>query len=170
MAWCLTNRMERPRVLAMGQGVYLAVTGIWPRSMPHARPGSRLKPFLLMLVVTLGLNACRSRDQIVADQTRRLASLRSTIVTLGEAWLSGDVSLSYARTTLETVQLLLANQHAEWARSGDLLANPEAAALSADEEHLARTLALLWTAFGDADPAAVRQQLAVVESLPAARP
>jgi predicted DNA-binding transcriptional regulator YafY len=117
---------------------------------------------LIAMLATLGY-ACRSHEQIFADQHKALTSLRATAVALGEAWLSGAVSSTYVRTALETTQQLLEKQRAALA-APDLLADPAAVALSTSENELARTLALLWKAVGEGDSVGVRRHLSTVAS------
>jgi hypothetical protein len=104
--------------------------------------------------------ACRSREQQIADQQQALESLRATARAVGDAWLSGSVSATYARTAIEAAQRLLDQRRAALAASPDLLADPKAAALSGAEEQLARSLAALWKAVDQGDTATAKQQVA----------
>ena len=111
-------------------------------------------------------SACRSDQQVIDDQQRAMASLRATVIALGNAWLSGTISSTYARTALEATQQLVEKHRAELTATPAQLANPVAASLSDAENRLAHHVALLWNAIGDSDFDAVRRHLSAVAGPP----
>lgn len=87
--------------------------------------------------------------------------MHATARAVADAWLSGSVSPTYAKTAIAAAERLLDERRTALAGgSPDLLADPTAAALSEAEERLARTLAALWKAIDAGDAAAARSQLA----------
>jgi hypothetical protein len=125
---------------------------------PAAKP-------LIAVAALLLMNACRGREQLLSDQEKALTSLRATTVAIGEAWLAGDVSSTYARTALLATRDLLSKRHVTLAAaSPDILADPAAQSLSASENDLTRSLALLWKGVDEGDSRAVRDQLSAVAS------
>jgi hypothetical protein len=128
---------------------------------PLDGPDRRARQVSAFVVILMGLalNACRSPQQMLIEQQKALISLRATSVALSEAWLAGTASSTYVRTALEATQQLLEKQRVELTASPDVLADPKAAALSEWENQLTRTVALLWKAVGESDPAAVRRHL-----------
>jgi hypothetical protein len=73
----------------------------------------RLELVLLLAIAILGSFACRSQEQVLADQHKALVSLPETTLAIGEAWLTGSVSGTYARTALESTAELLEQQGGE---------------------------------------------------------
>jgi len=124
----------------------------------------------LLICVLSALSACKNRERVSDEQTQALASLQATARGVSEAWLSGAVSPAYARTTLEATERLLDKQRAALGASPGLLADPSAARISQAEEQLARSLAVLWKAIGQADTATAREQLAHLSDSPSPLP
>jgi hypothetical protein len=116
----------------------------------------------VVLVVALAAG-CRSQQQILDEQREGLTSLRATTASVCRAWLDGDVSQTYAHTTLATLQDLLEQQREELMQSSDeLLTDPAARSLSDAQGRLAHTLALLARAVDARDPDAVRVHLTAI--------
>jgi putative membrane protein len=121
---------------------------------------ARFASFLWLIVVVLGASACRSRADIIEQQRQALASLQATTGAIAEAWLSGSVSSTYARTALEQTLQLLEKSRSDMIAKPDLLADPNGAGLAAAADRLSRVIALVWKDVGDGDTDAVRRRLA----------
>jgi len=121
--------------------------------------------FVMLVSLLSATVACRSREQILSEQEKALTSLRATTVAVCEAWLSGAVSSTFARTALQVTQDLLQKHHVTLtASSPDALADPAARSVSESENQLAQTLALLWKGINEGDSLGVRRQLSTVAS------
>jgi hypothetical protein len=107
---------------------------------------------------------CETRQEMVNQQQKALASLNSTVMVVGNAWLEGNVSTRYARTALEATAALLEKERAKIGASPDALLDPGIASLSESQNQLARQIAVLRKALADSDVAVIRQQIAAVES------
>ena len=114
---------------------------------------------LLLVAGTLCAGGCRSQQQILTEHRQGIVSLGATVVMAGDAWLSGDVSRTYTRITLERSEDVLAQQRADFSSEMELLATPDGAKLSQSEEDLSRTLAALYAAVSVNDAAGVRRLL-----------
>src|SRR5436190_17996578 len=82
------------------------------------------------VIVLLSSGACRSQEQIVSQQRKTLVSVQQTVSMIGNAWASGSVSPTYARTSLEQTLSLLETARADLVASPPLLADPVAQDLS----------------------------------------
>jgi hypothetical protein len=133
--------------------------------MPYDRPRRARGAVLLLTMAILGTTACRTQEQVIAEQRKALVSLRETTRAIGEAWLAGSVSGTYARTALEATEELLEKQRQSLATlSPDALADPNVQALSDTHARLGRTLALLWKSINERDSASARQHLSSLSS------
>jgi uncharacterized tellurite resistance protein B-like protein len=112
-----------------------------------------------LLAVVIATTGCRSDSDIATEHRRAIASFEATTVMAGEAWLSGTVSQTYVRATLETTARLLDERRAELSSNLTLLATSDGASLSQSEEQLSRTLAALVIAVDARDAAAARRCL-----------
>jgi hypothetical protein len=116
----------------------------------------------VVLVVALAAG-CRSQQQILDDQREGLTSLRATTTAVCRAWLDGQVSQTYAHTTLDALQELLEKQREELLQSSDeLLTDPAARSLAQAQGRLAQTLALLARAIEAGDREALRAHLTAI--------
>jgi len=106
----------------------------------------------------------------VSQQQKALASLNSTVIAVGNAWLDGNVSTRYARTALEATAALLEKERAKIGASPDTLVDPQVASLSESQNKLARQIAALRKALADSDAETIRQQIAAIGSRPGQRP
>jgi hypothetical protein len=114
----------------------------------------------LALVASSG---CQTRQDLLTDQTKALTSLRATTTSIAEAWLSGEVSATYARVALESTQKLLEkDRQALVTSSPDTLADPAARSLNNAQNQLTEILANLWAAVDRADAEAVRHELSAL--------
>ncbi len=118
-------------------------------------------PVLLCSTLMAG---CGSTQDLVNQQQKALISLSSTVTTVGNAWLDGHVSTTYARTALEATAGLLEKERTRIAASADALADPAVAAVSESQNQLAREIATLRKALEDSDAATVRHLLSAVGS------
>ena len=117
-----------------------------------------------MLVCSLSLTACESRQDLLDRQHKALTSLRSTVTSVCQAWLDGNVSTTYARTALEASAVLLDKEHTKITSSPDAVADPAVASVSDAEHQLARQIALLRQALAESNADAVRQLTSTIES------
>jgi len=92
------------------------------------------------------------------------------VIAVGNAWLDGHVSTTYARTALETTAALLEKERAKIGASPDALVDPRITSLSESQNQLARKIAVLRKALAASDAGAVRQQIAALGSRPNQRP
>src|SRR5438045_5672588 len=82
---------------------------------------------VLWMLVCLGLlTGCESRQDLLDRQHKALTSLRSTVTSVCQAWLDGNVSTTYARTALEASAGLLDKEHTKLTSSPDAVAAPTA--------------------------------------------
>jgi hypothetical protein len=125
---------------------------------------------LWSIVVAVGVSACRSQDQMLTHQNKTLTSLRSTIISVGDAWLSGTVSSTFTRTSLENTLQLLETSRSQLVASPQLLADRRFADLAQSADRLTRVVGLLWKSVGDGDTGEVRRQLADIRSPHRAQP
>jgi cytochrome c oxidase assembly factor CtaG len=130
---------------------------------------ARFASFAWLIVVVLGASGCRSADDILRQQSQALTSLRATTAAIGEAWLSGSVSTTYARTALDQTLQLIEIHRSELVASPQLLADPKGAELLQGGDRLSRAIGRIRADVGDGNSEAVRRQLAGI-GLPAADP
>jgi hypothetical protein len=125
----------------------------------------------IIFMALVASSACQTRQDLLTDQTKALTSLRATTTSIAEAWLSGDVSATYARVALEsTQQLLETDRQALVTSSPDTLADPAARSLNNAQNQLTEVLAKLWAAVDRADAEAVRHELSALASRPPGAP
>ena len=120
-------------------------------------------PLLLLLCAPL-MTGCGSNQDLVKQQQKALLSLNSTVTAVGNAWLEGNVSTTYARTALEATAGLLEKERAKMSASADALADPAVAAISESQNQLARQISLLRKALLNSDAATLRQLISAVGS------
>ncbi|HTL02094.1 MAG TPA: hypothetical protein VL243_07705 [Vicinamibacterales bacterium] len=116
----------------------------------------------MVMVATVG---CASRTRLMTETAERVESLRSSAVGIGEAWLHGDVSGTYAKVALEETFRLLDKALIELHSVPPLLADPRGASLSIRAETLCRGVARLMAHMEASDGAAARQDLAAIATL-----
>ncbi|HTK29663.1 MAG TPA: hypothetical protein VL309_08940 [Vicinamibacterales bacterium] len=115
------------------------------------------------------LSACGGAGQLT-DLEADARSIRATALMASGAWLAGQVRGSYARATLLEAGRLVEQQQATLTTSPRLLADARGAALGTADAELARHLAILWTAVGRGDAAAVRRERDALASARGAAP
>jgi hypothetical protein len=124
----------------------------------------------LLCWVALGAAACTRQDAQLKQHGEKLASLRATSTAVGEAWLAGDVSGTYAHTALEQTFMLVERERTALAASPQPLLDPRGAALSQAAERHSRLLALMIQDVRGADAAATRRHLADISAVAADSP
>ena len=121
----------------------------------------------LPAVLALTAAGCARQDTRLQQHRETLESLGATTAAIGDAWLSGRVSGTYTRTSLEQTLQLVEQERLAVAASPASLRDPRGAQLSQSAEHLSRLIAALDGDVGDADAASARQHLAAIPIKPA---
>lgn len=122
---------------------------------------------LLCLVLLLPSAGCSRQDQRLQQHRKQFESLGATTAAIGEAWLAGSVSGTYALTALDRTFRLVEQEHAALAAAPSALIDARGAELSQAAEKLLRLVALLTRDVRAADGSAVRQHLADIPIKPA---
>jgi len=130
----------------------------------------RHRPIALELAALLLCVGCSRQDARLDDHKKNLESLGATTKVIAEAWLSGDVSGTYARTALEQTFYLVEQERARLASRPEMLQDSRGATLSQDAERLSRLIASMIGDVGIADGAAARQRLASLPIVPQEHP
>jgi hypothetical protein len=107
---------------------------------------------------------CGGEDARVEQHTRALTSVSSTLESLADAWLGGQVSGAYMQTSLDRTFQLLEDERRALAASPQALIDPRAAQLSQRAERLSRVLAAMVKAVEDSDRDAVRHEVEAVRA------
>jgi hypothetical protein len=118
------------------------------------------------LVAALCGGGCGGSAETLSSHRQALTSSTATAAMIADAWLSGAVSATYARTGFEATARLLAERQSELSDDLPLLATPPGAAMSDAEEHVSRIVASMADAIGRADSAAVRRDLQALHGQP----
>jgi hypothetical protein len=127
---------------------------------------SSILSYFVMAAVTLTCVTCSWQDERLQQHQEKFESLGSTMVAIGEAWLSGSVSGTYAVTALEQTFHLVEQERASLTASPQALVDPRGARLSEAADRLSRLLAVMIHDVRAANAAAVRQHLAEIPVLP----
>jgi hypothetical protein len=125
-------------------------------------------PFQLIVVCVVAAAGCActpSQDQIQRHQ-QKLQSLASTASAIGQAWLAGTVSGTYARTALEQTFFLVEEERRGVTSAPEMVADPSGARLADAADALARAVALLTQHIVAMDADAVRHHLARIPMRP----
>jgi hypothetical protein len=107
------------------------------------RSTSAVPRVVIACLITLAVTACSSPGNQLERAQEKIQGLTATTHAIGEAWLIGDVSPTYAGTAFEQTLQLLDKQRAALNASPTLLLDPRGASLSRDAEQLSRVLAAL---------------------------
>jgi hypothetical protein len=126
--------------------------------------------FGIILASALLTSACSRQDRRLQQHRDALESLGATTAFVGEAWLSGQVSGTYARTALEEAFQLVEQERTALASSPQALLDPRGAQLSQAAERLSRLLALMMDDVSTADGSALRRHVAEIPIKPPQRP
>jgi hypothetical protein len=134
------------------------------RYLPHP-----LSTPVLVLILATGAAtaACSTAQNRIQHHQEKFRSLASTADTIGNAWLGGTVSGTYASTALEQTFLLVEQERRGLASAPRTLSDPVGAQLADAADQLARVIALLKQQIAAADVAAVRQHLSQIPLRPA---
>jgi hypothetical protein len=119
----------------------------------------------LMIVTTVAVTGCSRQDTRIRQLAEDFESLRSTTAGIGDAWLRGDVSGTYAATALDQTFRMLDRQRTELTASPRSLVDPRGAHLSQAGERLARLVAGLTEDVHRGDAEAARRHLGEVSRL-----
>lgn len=103
---------------------------------------------------------CGRESANLEQHQQKLRSLRSTVVNIADAWLSGATSTRFSTAALERAFELLAKERDAVATNPAQLADARVDSLVRDAERLERTLAAIATDLQAHDRAGVRRQLA----------
>jgi hypothetical protein len=103
---------------------------------------------------------CASPDAQLAGHREATTSLTATAEAIGEAWLQGDVSETYAHVALKRTLRLIEDDRRSLALAPRLLSDPQGAAVAARADELSRAVARLSHAIGTGDVGGVRSLLA----------
>src|SRR3954453_18818918 len=117
---------------------------------------------MVVLAATLGCGGCSDERRQIQQHQEKLESLRATTAAIGDAWLSGAVSGTYAGTAFEQTFVLVEQERTALASAPATLADPRGARLSDAADAASRQLALLIEDVRRADAASVRTRLAKV--------
>ena len=120
----------------------------------------------LIVVLAFTATACTRQDARLEQHQQKFESLGETTAAICEAWLGGDVSGTYTRTSLEQIFRLVEEERTALAASPEALLDARGAALSQSAEHLSRLIAILIHDVQGADAASVRQRLTQIPIRP----
>lgn len=116
------------------------------------------------------LVGCSRQDTRLERHKKKLESLGATTKVIADAWLSGDVSTTYARTALDRTFYLVEQERAKLASRPEMLQDTRGAALSENAEQLSRLIAAIIGDVGSADDQSARQRLASLPIVPHKQP
>jgi hypothetical protein len=116
------------------------------------------------------LVGCTRQDTRLEQHKKNLESLGATTKVIADAWLSGDVSGTYARTALDQTFYLVEQERAKLASRPEMLQDARGAALSEDAEQLSRLIAAIIGDVGSADDQSARQRLTSLPIVPHKQP
>ena len=127
----------------------------------------RLRLAVTALVVCAG---CTRQDAALEQHKTNFESLGATTKVIAEAWLSGEVSGTFAGTALDQTFYLVEQERAKLASKPRMLQDARGAALSERAEQLSRLIASLMRDVSAADGQAARQRIAELPILPQKQP
>jgi hypothetical protein len=125
---------------------------------PLARAGRALA-LALLLVASI---ACRSQEDQLREHRRQLHSLRSTTVQVGNAWLTGQVSSTYAVAALETTSSLIEQERASLGSNPERLGDRSMTMLLGEIDDAVQTIGALIRHIDAGAQSAVQQQLSTL--------
>jgi hypothetical protein len=119
-----------------------------------------------VLITTMAAaSGCARQDTRMRQLAEEFESLRATAAAIGDAWLTGAVSGTYAATAFDQTFRMLDLQRTELASSPRSLVDPRGARLSQAGEHLSRLVALLGEDVHRGDADAARRHLRELPTL-----
>jgi hypothetical protein len=120
---------------------------------------------VILFAVGLGCTRCSGQESLFQQHQEKLDSLASTATAIGEAWLAGRVSGTYAGTALEETFVLVEQERRAVTRSPRALLDPRAARLCQVAERLSRLVTLMLHGVLARDASSVRQRLAEIPTV-----
>lgn len=114
----------------------------------------------MLAALVLAGPACSGHESRLEQHRQSFESLGATTAAIGEAWLAGQVSGTYASTAFEDTRRLVEAERAALAGRHELLADPRGARLSQSAEQLSRLLAVMIADVRRADGSSARRHLA----------
>jgi hypothetical protein len=108
----------------------------------------------------MAVPGCSRTESRLEQHRQSFESLGATTAAIGDAWLAGQVSGTYARTAFEDTLRLVEQERTALASRPELLADPRGAELSQSAEQLSRLLAGMIGDVRHADGSSVRRHLA----------
>jgi hypothetical protein len=121
-----------------------------------------------LLLAAVLATACASQQDTIQQQKEKLESLGATTQTIGEGWLAGKLSRTFARTALEQTFFQVEQQRAVLAAHPQTLVDARGARLSQQAEQLSRLVAQMAHDVEATDGDAVRRRLAAIPIVPEA--
>jgi hypothetical protein len=118
-----------------------------------------LRPLALILLPALVLGGCSRQDAKLEQYAKALSSLTATAAAIGDAWLAGFVSGTYADTALERTLQLVEAERQTLGGASNLLIDPRGARLSRQAERVSRALALMVKSVRESDAGGVRREM-----------
>jgi N-formylglutamate amidohydrolase len=112
---------------------------------------------------------CTSAQNTINQQEAKLESLGATAQMIGEVWLGGQVSATYAETALQETQTQVELQRAVLAANVEVLQNPRGADLSQRAERLSRVVVQLLHDVEASDGSGLRRHLLGIPIVPGSR-
>jgi hypothetical protein len=131
--------------------------------VPHALARAIAAGVLSAVLLTAG---CASQQATIQQQQEKLESLGATTQLIGQDWLAGHVSATFAATAFEATLSQVEQQRAVLAGKPSLLVDARAARLSQQAEQLSRLLAQLQHDVTSGDTAALRGRLSSIPLVP----
>lgn len=122
---------------------------------------------IVIVGMIVAIAGCSRRDRELTQHSWTVVSLAATTTAIGEGWLAGSLSGSFAQTALTRTFELLEEDRRTLATSPGQRIDPRAEKIVQTGEALSRILVRLAEAVGTADAAAVRAQLAEARQLTA---
>jgi hypothetical protein len=122
----------------------------------------------LPLIVSLVAGCASTRDTITQQQ-EKLESLGATAQMIGEYWLAGQLSATYAETALEQTQAQVEQQRSVLAAQPAVLEDPHGADLSERADRLSRLVVQLRHDVAASDPGSLRRHLDHIPIVPDTR-
>jgi hypothetical protein len=111
--------------------------------------------------------ACTPRAERLQGHREAFESLGATTVLIVQSWLAGDVSGTYAGTSLDATFFLVEKERTALARRPENVADPDGAALARTADQLSRLVARLARDIAASDGAAARYDVSQIPILPA---
>jgi hypothetical protein len=122
-------------------------------------PRKLLLRFVSLVVLATPMAGCRQQAEVWRQHEQKFASLAATTTLISQAWLSGEVSATFASTALEQTLLLTEKERNSFASRSQSISDPDGARLSQVGEELSRRIGGLAHDVAASDAAGVRRRL-----------